>query len=192
MRIAAREQVLDRDTWRARAEAHAARVDAHLRPHLTRRAEGSTLNADQDSKVSSVYIALDSLSGLRASVRAGTINWFDILNGYSDFIAYEFGFQSSLTDQESGEVARKGVVVVELGRARELLSQEDALVLGAHRARLDLTPGLTGPWQVLGRNHIPFDEMVRIDYMYVADWTLWGDAKLLLRTLAVVVQRHGA
>jgi hypothetical protein len=42
VRIVAREQVLDRDTWRARADAHAARVDAHLRPHLSRRADGRT------------------------------------------------------------------------------------------------------------------------------------------------------
>jgi exopolysaccharide biosynthesis polyprenyl glycosylphosphotransferase len=75
---------------------------------------------------------------------------------------------------------------------RPLIPSEDSLVLGAHRGRLDLTPGLTGPWQVLGRNHIPFDEMVRLDYMYVADWSLWGDLKLLLRTVPVVLGRRGA
>ncbi len=74
---------------------------------------------------------------------------------------------------------------------RPLVPSESALVLGWHRARLDLTPGLTGPWQVLGRNTIPFDEMVKLDYLYVADWSLWNDIKLMVRTLPVVLRRAG-
>ncbi len=74
---------------------------------------------------------------------------------------------------------------------RPLVPEEDNAVLGWHRARLDLTPGLTGPWQVLGRNSIPFEEMVRLDYLYVAEWSLWQDVKLLVRTLPVVVRREG-
>jgi exopolysaccharide biosynthesis polyprenyl glycosylphosphotransferase len=75
---------------------------------------------------------------------------------------------------------------------RPLVPHEDGHVIGWHRARLELTPGLTGPWQVLGRNAIPFDEMVKIDYLYVAEWSLWNDVKLLLRTLPVVLGRTGA
>ena len=75
---------------------------------------------------------------------------------------------------------------------RPLVPEEDGNVLGWHRARLDLTPGLTGPWQVMGRNRIPFHEMVKLDYLYVADWSLWNDVKLLLRTLPVVVGQRGA
>lgn len=74
---------------------------------------------------------------------------------------------------------------------RPLIPEEDTAVLGWHRARLDLTPGLTGPWQVLGRNAIPFDEMVRIDYLYVAEWSLWNDLKLLVRTLPIVFGQRG-
>ena len=40
---------------------------------------------------------------------------------------------------------------------------------------------MTGPWQVLG-TRVPMQEMVGIDYLYVADWSLWLDLKLLLRT----------
>src|SRR5436190_17902767 len=58
--------------------------------------------------------------------------------------------------------------------------------------RLDLTPGITGPWQVLGRTNIPFEEMVKLDYLYVTNWTLWTDVRLLLRTLPVVLARRGA
>jgi exopolysaccharide biosynthesis polyprenyl glycosylphosphotransferase len=65
---------------------------------------------------------------------------------------------------------------------RPLEPQDDAKVIGWHRARLELTPGLTGPWQALGRHAIPFREMLTLDYLYVADWSLWHDIKLLLRT----------
>jgi exopolysaccharide biosynthesis polyprenyl glycosylphosphotransferase len=75
---------------------------------------------------------------------------------------------------------------------RPLIPQEDENVTGWARGRLDLTPGVTGMWQVLGRVNIPFDQMVMIDYLYVANWSLWTDVKLLLRTLPVVLTRRGA
>ena len=75
---------------------------------------------------------------------------------------------------------------------RPLVPAEDDHVIGWHRARLDLTPGLTGPWQVMGRNAIPFHEMVKLDYLYVAEWSLWNDLKLMVRTLPVVLGRRGA
>jgi lipopolysaccharide/colanic/teichoic acid biosynthesis glycosyltransferase len=74
---------------------------------------------------------------------------------------------------------------------RPLIPSEDVHVIGYHRERLDLTPGLTGPWQVLGRTAIPFQEMIKLDYLYVAEWSLWNDIKLLLRTAATVVQGSG-
>jgi lipopolysaccharide/colanic/teichoic acid biosynthesis glycosyltransferase len=67
----------------------------------------------------------------------------------------------------------------------------DALVEGPPRARLHLTPGMTGHWQILGSARIPLDEMVGIDYLYVANWTLWTDLKILLRTLPYVLSRGG-
>ncbi len=75
---------------------------------------------------------------------------------------------------------------------RPLVPEEDDHVIGWHRSRLDLTPGLTGPWQVMGRNQIPFDEMVKIDYLYVSEWSLWNDVKLMLRTIPVILRRQGA
>ncbi len=75
---------------------------------------------------------------------------------------------------------------------RPLVRSESDAVLGWHRTRLDLTPGLTGPWQVMGRQHVPFDEMVKLDYLYVAEWSFWNDVKLALRTIPVVLKRTGA
>jgi exopolysaccharide biosynthesis polyprenyl glycosylphosphotransferase len=75
---------------------------------------------------------------------------------------------------------------------RPLIPQEDENVTGWGRSRLDLTPGITGLWQVLGRTHIPFEQMVMIDYLYVSNWSMWTDITLLLRTLPVVLSRRGA
>jgi exopolysaccharide biosynthesis polyprenyl glycosylphosphotransferase len=75
---------------------------------------------------------------------------------------------------------------------RPLVAEEDMMVDEWARGRLDLTPGITGLWQVLGRTSIPFEEMVRLDYLYVTNWSLWGDVRLILRTLPVVLRRSGA
>ena len=75
---------------------------------------------------------------------------------------------------------------------RPLPERDDRKIEGWSRHRLDLRPGLTGPWQVLGRNNIPFREMVDIDNDYAAGWSLWGDFRLILRTVPVVVFRRGS
>jgi exopolysaccharide biosynthesis polyprenyl glycosylphosphotransferase len=74
---------------------------------------------------------------------------------------------------------------------RPLVLDEDALVEGWHRDRLLLTPGMTGPWQVLGPPRPPLAEMVKVDYLYAANWSLWNDIKILLRTLLHVLSRRG-
>jgi exopolysaccharide biosynthesis polyprenyl glycosylphosphotransferase len=70
---------------------------------------------------------------------------------------------------------------------RPLVTDEDAKVVGLDRSRLHLTPGMTGPWQVMGAR-VPMQEMVGIDYLYVANWSLWLDCKLLLRTVRHVAR----
>lgn len=74
---------------------------------------------------------------------------------------------------------------------RPLVVDEDAKVAGLDRARLHLTPGMTGHWQILGSARVPLDEMVGIDYLYVANWSLWTDIKILLRTARYVLARGG-
>jgi exopolysaccharide biosynthesis polyprenyl glycosylphosphotransferase len=71
---------------------------------------------------------------------------------------------------------------------RPLVTDEDARVVGLDRSRLHLTPGMTGPWQVLG-SRVPMQEMVGLDYLYVANWSLWADVKLLLRTVRHICRR---
>jgi exopolysaccharide biosynthesis polyprenyl glycosylphosphotransferase len=74
---------------------------------------------------------------------------------------------------------------------RPLVADEDVRVQGWHRRRLELTPGMTGPWQILGPARVPLREMVAIDYLYVANWSLWTDMKILMRTVPYVLGRHG-
>jgi exopolysaccharide biosynthesis polyprenyl glycosylphosphotransferase len=70
---------------------------------------------------------------------------------------------------------------------RPLVLSEDRHVATWARRRVDLLPGMTGLWQVLGRSEIPFEEMVRLDYLYVTSWSLAGDVKLLLRTIPALL-----
>jgi exopolysaccharide biosynthesis polyprenyl glycosylphosphotransferase len=74
---------------------------------------------------------------------------------------------------------------------RPLVVDEDLRVEGWHRRRLELMPGMTGPWQILGPSRVPLKEMVAIDYLYVANWSLWSDVKILLRTVPHVLGRRG-
>jgi exopolysaccharide biosynthesis polyprenyl glycosylphosphotransferase len=66
---------------------------------------------------------------------------------------------------------------------RPLIVDEDEHVGDWARRRLDLKPGMTGLWQVTGRSEMPFDEMVKLDYLYVTGWSIAGDLKLMARTL---------
>jgi len=62
-----------------------------------------------------------------------------------------------------------------------------------HRRRISIKPGITGLWQVSGRNQIVnFDEIVRFDLEYIDNWNLWLDAKILMKTLKVVFTREGS
>jgi len=71
---------------------------------------------------------------------------------------------------------------------RPLILDEDSHVDEWARKRLDLKPGVTGLWQVLGRNEIPFGVMVALDYLYVTNWSLPNDLRLLLQTIPIIVK----
>ncbi len=73
-----------------------------------------------------------------------------------------------------------------------IFPETDALDEHWHLRRLELRPGLTGPWQVYGRSQSPFQEMVRFDYQYVAGWSLARDIEILLETVPAVLSGRGA
>ena len=74
---------------------------------------------------------------------------------------------------------------------RPLIPEEDRHVAEWARRRLDLRPGMTGLWQVLGHSAISFDEMLRLDYLYVTTWSVRNDVRLLARTVPVVLRGGG-
>jgi exopolysaccharide biosynthesis polyprenyl glycosylphosphotransferase len=74
---------------------------------------------------------------------------------------------------------------------RPLVVDEDSQITGWDRRRLQLTPGMTGPWQIAGSSRVPLGEMVKMDYLYVAGWSLWEDMKILVRTVPYVLARRG-
>jgi exopolysaccharide biosynthesis polyprenyl glycosylphosphotransferase len=74
---------------------------------------------------------------------------------------------------------------------RPLIAEEDSRVPGWYRRRLELTPGMTGHWQVLGSSRVPMREMMTIDYLYAVNWSLWNDIKIILRTVGFVLGRRG-
>jgi exopolysaccharide biosynthesis polyprenyl glycosylphosphotransferase len=75
---------------------------------------------------------------------------------------------------------------------RPLILDEDQYVVRWARRRLKLKPGMTGLWQVLGASDIPFDEMTKLDYLYVTNWSLREDLKLILLTLPALARARTA
>jgi lipopolysaccharide/colanic/teichoic acid biosynthesis glycosyltransferase len=73
---------------------------------------------------------------------------------------------------------------------RPLVPEEDVRIEGWQRRRLDVTPGMTGVWQVLGSSRVPLHEMVKVDYIYRTNWSIWLDIKILLRTIPLILLRR--
>ena len=61
-----------------------------------------------------------------------------------------------------------------------------------HTSRLDVMPGLTGLWQIMGRAQLEFDDRLRLDIAYIERASLWLDFNILLRTVAAVFESRGA
>jgi lipopolysaccharide/colanic/teichoic acid biosynthesis glycosyltransferase len=76
---------------------------------------------------------------------------------------------------------------------RPPLPSEVALYEGRHYARFDVKPGMTGPWQVTGRNEVTdFERVVVLESEYIHKWSLGLDLAILLRTVPVVLKMRGA
>jgi exopolysaccharide biosynthesis polyprenyl glycosylphosphotransferase len=75
---------------------------------------------------------------------------------------------------------------------RPPLPEEVEKYEGWQRRRLSMKPGITGLWQVRGRNRIDFDQWMKLDLEYIDNWSLWLDFKILLKTIPVVLSGKGA
>jgi lipopolysaccharide/colanic/teichoic acid biosynthesis glycosyltransferase len=61
-----------------------------------------------------------------------------------------------------------------------------------HRKRYNVLPGITGLWQISGRSNLGFDDLVRLDFYYLENWSLWMDVSILVRTMPAVLGGRGA
>jgi lipopolysaccharide/colanic/teichoic acid biosynthesis glycosyltransferase len=61
-----------------------------------------------------------------------------------------------------------------------------------HRKRYLVLPGMTGLWQIAGRSELSFDDLVRLDFYYTDNWSIWLDVAILLKTPGAVFTRRGA
>jgi exopolysaccharide biosynthesis polyprenyl glycosylphosphotransferase len=73
---------------------------------------------------------------------------------------------------------------------RPALPYELTLYQDWHRRRLGALPGITGLWQVSGRNGLSFDQMVRLDIKYIQDWSFGEDVRILMRTVPALFRGH--
>lgn len=72
------------------------------------------------------------------------------------------------------------------------LSDYERIENRSHLRRLSVLPGITGTWQVSGRDHISFDEWMKMDLEYIDEWRLSGDIKILLKTIPAVLLGRGS
>lgn len=74
---------------------------------------------------------------------------------------------------------------------RPLPLDEACQIDSTYSARQRVRPGITGPWQVMGRSEIPMEDMIKLDYTYVVGWSLAEDVRILLKTASAVTGRKG-
>jgi exopolysaccharide biosynthesis polyprenyl glycosylphosphotransferase len=75
---------------------------------------------------------------------------------------------------------------------RPLPLRDHRLLEEWHRRRAHVLPGMTGLWQISGRSDLSFDDLVRLDFYYLENWSIWLDISILAKTLPAVLARRGA
>lgn len=75
---------------------------------------------------------------------------------------------------------------------RPLPLRDHELLEDWHRARYRVLPGMTGLWQISGRSGLAFDDLVRLDFTYLENWSIWLDITIIAKTLPAVISSRGA
>jgi exopolysaccharide biosynthesis polyprenyl glycosylphosphotransferase len=75
---------------------------------------------------------------------------------------------------------------------RPLPLRDHRLLEDWHRARYRVLPGMTGLWQISGRSGLSFDDLVRLDFTYLENWSIWLDISIIVKTIPAVITRRGA
>jgi lipopolysaccharide/colanic/teichoic acid biosynthesis glycosyltransferase len=75
---------------------------------------------------------------------------------------------------------------------RPLPLRDHRLLEDWHRHRYAVLPGMTGLWQISGRSGLTFDDLVRLDFTYLENWSIWLDITIIARTIPAVIVGRGA
>jgi lipopolysaccharide/colanic/teichoic acid biosynthesis glycosyltransferase len=75
---------------------------------------------------------------------------------------------------------------------RPLPTRDYNLLAEWHLKRYLVLPGMTGLWQISGRSNLSFDDLVRLDFYYLDNWSIWLDISILARTIPAVISQRGA
>ena len=75
---------------------------------------------------------------------------------------------------------------------RPLPLRDHRLLEDWHRSRYAVLPGMTGLWQISGRSGLSFDDLVRLDFTYLENWSIWLDITIIARTIPAILTRRGA
>jgi exopolysaccharide biosynthesis polyprenyl glycosylphosphotransferase len=75
---------------------------------------------------------------------------------------------------------------------RPLPLRDHQLLEEWHHARYAVLPGMTGLWQISGRSGLHFDDLVRLDFTYIENWSIWHDVTIIARTIPAVLSGRGA
>jgi lipopolysaccharide/colanic/teichoic acid biosynthesis glycosyltransferase len=75
---------------------------------------------------------------------------------------------------------------------RPLPLRDHRLLEDWHRSRYAVLPGMTGLWQISGRSGLTFDDLVRLDFTYLENWSIWLDITIIARTIPAILARRGA
>jgi exopolysaccharide biosynthesis polyprenyl glycosylphosphotransferase len=75
---------------------------------------------------------------------------------------------------------------------RPLPLRDHAMLDDWHKARYLVLPGMTGLWQISGRSGLEFDDLVRLDFAYIENWSIWSDVSIIARTIPAVLTGRGA
>ncbi|MFI6443927.1 nitrate- and nitrite sensing domain-containing protein [Kitasatospora sp. NPDC050543] len=101
---------------------------------------GGGLDANQQAKFQDVLTAADQLKGLRSQIGRSALGWDYAIRQYGDVLKPTFAFRSAFVSRQSGQLPRQGTILIELARAREYLSQEDAAMEGLRSSVGRVTP----------------------------------------------------
>jgi lipopolysaccharide/colanic/teichoic acid biosynthesis glycosyltransferase len=143
-----------------------------------------TMSVDAEARLNELEQSNESAGGvlfkLRIDPRVTRIGWFLRRRSLDEL--------PQLFNVLKGEMSLVGPLPLQLRDSERLL----ALDPEAYVRRLQVMPGITGPWQVGGRSELNYERMVELDLDYVENWSVAGDIKIICKTFVVVLLRTGA